>query len=60
MNNITFIKSYIKGSYLGEVKANTIPPDMTLGQYIRYVGKETWIELIATAMYEEGLLPLPN
>jgi hypothetical protein len=60
MNNITFIKSYIKGSYNGELQANTIPHNMTIGQYIRYVGKETWIELITSAMYEEGLLPLPN
>ena len=56
MNNIAFIKSYIKGSYLGEVKANTIPHDMTLVEYIRYVGKETWAELITSAMYEEGIL----
>lgn len=56
MNNIAFIKSYIKGSYLGEVKANTIPHNMTLVEYIRYVGKETWIELIISAMYEEGIL----
>lgn len=56
MNNFAFIKSYIKGSYNGELKANTIPHDMTLVQYFRYVGKETWAELITSALYEEGLL----
>lgn len=57
MNNFSFIKSYIKGSYDGELKANTIPPDMTLTQYFHDIGKETWAELITSAMYEEGLLP---
>ena len=56
MSNIAFIKSYIKGSYNGELKANTIPHDMTLVEYLRYVGKETWAVLISSAMYEEGIL----
>jgi hypothetical protein len=56
MDNFTYIKSYIKGSYNGELNANTIPHDMTLVQYFHYVGKEAWAELITSAMYEEGLL----
>ena len=56
MNNIAFIKSYIKGSYLGEVEANTLPYDMTLLEYTRYIGKAVWTELITNAMLEEGLL----
>lgn len=56
MNNITYIKSYIYGSYNGELKANTIPHDMTRVQYFHYVGKEMWVELITRAMYEDGIL----
>lgn len=56
MNNIAYIKSYINGSYKGELKANTIPSDMSCVQYFHYVGKEMWVELISRAMYEDGIL----